>query len=144
MINYLRHDEEFHGVIKLVTGQEVIGKMIATDDNGKTVIYIENPAEARVHEMKNHQQQENKIIKGISFSKWFALSEEDFYIVPEEYIVSVASMSKEIMGYYIAWAKEQDPNYKPSVSEVEVSEDFGKIATLKEARNTLERIFKYL
>lgn len=28
MINYIRHDNEFFGVVKLVTGEEVIGTMI--------------------------------------------------------------------------------------------------------------------
>jgi hypothetical protein len=143
MITYIRHDEEFHGVVKLTTGQEIIGRMVATEEDGKTFIYVENPAEAKVHELKN-QQQENKITKGISFSKWFALSDEEFYVIPEETIVSVASMSKEIIGYYVVWVKEQDPNYTSEVTEVEVTEDFGKISSITEAKQKLERIFKYL
>jgi hypothetical protein len=117
--------------------------MIATEEEGKTFIYVENPAEARIHELKNSQQ-ENKITKGISFTKWFALSDEEFYVIPEESIVSVASMSKEIIGYYVVWVKEQDPNYTPEASEVEVTKDFGKISSITEAKQKLERIFKYL
>ena len=143
MITYIRHDEEFHGVVKLTTGQEIIGRMIATEEEGKTLIYVENPAEAKVHELKN-QQHENKITKGISFTKWFVLSDEEFYVIPEEFIVSVASMSKEIMGYYVVWVKEQDPNYTPEASEVEVTKDFGKVSSITEAKQKLERIFKYL
>ena len=33
MINYARHDEEFHGVIKLNNGEEILGKAILTEDN---------------------------------------------------------------------------------------------------------------
>lgn len=141
MISYIRHDEEFHGVIKLITGEYVIGKMLASEDDGKTHVYVQDPAEAKFHELKGDNR---KIQKGISFTKWMELSDEDFFIIPEESIVSVGSLSKEIIYYYNSWLNEQDPNYKSSSHEVEVSEEMGKIASLKEAKNKLERIFKYL
>jgi hypothetical protein len=141
MISYIRHDEEFHGVIKLITGEYVIGKMIAAEDEGKTHIYVQDPAEAKIHEMKGDNR---KMQKGISFSKWMELSDEDFFVIPEECIVSVGSLSKEIIFYYNSWVNELDPNYKSSSHEVEVSEEMGKIASLKEAKNKLERIFNDL
>jgi hypothetical protein len=143
MITYIRHDEEFYGVVKLTTGHDVIGKMIAMEEEHKTLLYIQDPAEVKIHELKN-QHKENKITKGISFNKWFALSDEDFYIVSEETILSVASLSKEIIGYYNVWVKEQDPDYKSEIAEVEVTKDFGKLGTIKEAKQKLEKIFKNL
>ncbi|BCU94821.1 MAG: hypothetical protein CM15mV6_1930 [uncultured marine virus] len=32
MINYIQHEKEFYGVVKLVSGDEVLGPMIATED----------------------------------------------------------------------------------------------------------------
>lgn len=146
MINYIRHDEEFYGVVKLITGEDVIGKMIATEDSdvtNKTFIYVQDPVEARIHNLKEDHK-EKKIVKGISFIKWMTLSDEDFFIIPEEHIVSVGSLSQEITYYYKNWLNEQDPNYKSDTSQVEVNEDMGRVTTLKEAKNRLERIFKYL
>ena len=142
MITYIKHDEEFYGVLKLTTGHDVIGRMIATEEESKTLIYIQDPAEVKIHQLKNNEQ--NKFTKGISFSKWFGLSDEDFYIVSEESILSIASLDKEIIGYYNVWIREQDPNYKNEISEVEVTKDFGKLGTIKEAKQNLERIFKNL
>ena len=31
MINYAKHDDEFHGVFKLVSGEEVLAKAVLTD-----------------------------------------------------------------------------------------------------------------
>ena len=36
MINYAKHDEEFYGVFKLVSGDEVLGKAILTNDELET------------------------------------------------------------------------------------------------------------
>ena len=43
MINYARHDEEFYGIFKLVNGEEVLGKAVLTEDNGETLVFIQNP-----------------------------------------------------------------------------------------------------
>lgn len=147
MISYIRHDEEFYGIVKLITGEDVIGKMIATiddpDTSNKTFIYVQDPVEASIHNLKEDHK-EKRVVKGISFSKWMALSDEDFFIIPEEHIVSVGSLSQDIMFYYKNWLNEQDPNYTPESTQLDVTEDMGRIATLKEAKKRLERIFKYL
>jgi len=141
MINYIRHEEEFHGVIKLTTGEYVVGKMLASADEGETHVYVQDPAEAKIHELKGESK---KIQKGISFNKWMELSDEDFFVITEKSIVSIGSMSKEIKYYYTSWINEQDPTYKPSTKEIEVTEEMGMISTLKDAKIKLERIFKYL
>lgn len=143
MIGYIRHDEEFNGVVKLTTGQEIIGKMIATEEDGRTLIFVQDPAEAKVHDIKN-QSSNNRIVKGLSFTKWFPLSDEDFFIIPEESIVSVASMSNEISSYYVAWVRDMNPNKESNNLQVELTEDFGKITSIQEAKQKLEKIFKYL
>ena len=30
MINYIRHDEQFHGTVKLITGEEILGEVLLT------------------------------------------------------------------------------------------------------------------
>ena len=32
MINYAKHDEEFHGIFKLVSGEEILAKAVMTED----------------------------------------------------------------------------------------------------------------
>ena len=40
MINYIRHDNEFYGIVKLVSGEEVMGSMIATNEDNCTMVYV--------------------------------------------------------------------------------------------------------
>ena len=42
-INYAKHDEEFYGVFKLLSGEEVLGKAVLTDDNGETLVFLQDP-----------------------------------------------------------------------------------------------------
>ena len=45
MLNYVRHDEEFHCSIKLMNGDEIVGRVIVTADEetNQDVVYIEEP-----------------------------------------------------------------------------------------------------
>jgi len=43
MINYARHDEEFYGIFKLISGDEIVGKAVLTEDNGESIVFITDP-----------------------------------------------------------------------------------------------------
>ena len=43
MINYAKHDEEFHGIFKLVSGEEILAKAVLTEDKGESLIFISDP-----------------------------------------------------------------------------------------------------
>ena len=43
MINFAKHDEEFHGIFKLVSGEEILAKAVLTDDDGETLCFISDP-----------------------------------------------------------------------------------------------------
>ena len=49
MINYIRHDNEFYGIVKLVSGEEVMGSMIATNEDNCTMVYVSDPSVSYPH-----------------------------------------------------------------------------------------------
>ena len=100
MINYARHDEEFYGVFKLSTGEELLAKAVLTEDNDETLAFLQNPVTLEVF---TKEIDENKVAKGIGFVDWFPSSDEDFYILREKDIISLATMSKEYSMMYEAY-----------------------------------------
>ena len=40
MISYAKHEEEFYGVLKLVSGEEVLGKAVLTNEGNETLCFI--------------------------------------------------------------------------------------------------------
>ena len=143
MINYARHDEEFHGVIKLNNGDEVLGKAILTEDNGETLIFISEPVMIQ-NVMK--ELPDGKVVKGVGFSKWMQFSDEDFYIIREKDIITVASMSNEVMFMYETYISEDidDESLPLKKSKLHVSPDtkMGYLGKIDEARSKLEKLFR--
>ena len=62
MINYARHDEEFHGIFKLSNGEEVLAKAVITEDEDESLVFIQDPVRV---ESVTKQVDEDKMVRGM-------------------------------------------------------------------------------
>ncbi|AOO15185.1 hypothetical protein W1240910_125 [Cyanophage S-RIM12_W1_24_0910] len=138
MINYARHDEEFYGVFKLLNGEEVLGKAVLTEDEGETLVFLQDPVCTQVI---HKELEEGKMIRGVGFSKWMQFSNEDFFILREKDILTVTSMSKEVSYLYEAFILSEDDE-KSSKTKVELEPEMGYLGKIDEARKLLEKIYR--
>ena len=139
MINFAKHDEEFFGIFKLTNGEEVLGKAVLTEDNGESLVFIQDPVALQI---VTREIGENKVAKGIGFTKWMQMSDEDFFIIREKDIVTVASMSKEVTFMYQSFLADEGGEDMQSANKEDPKRSDGYIGKIDEARRTLERIFK--
>ena len=141
MINYAKHDEEFYGIFKLVSGEEVLGKAVITDDNEETLVFISDPVAVQM--IVKESPDENKVVRGMGFAHWQQMSDEDFFILREKDIITVASMKKEIIIMYEAYLlSEQDTDKLKKERELELDPSIGYLGKIDQARRSLEKIFK--
>ena len=105
MINYIRHDEECYFNVKLISGDEIIGKGFASveEDTNETLVYIQDPLEITVV----IKEDEGKMSKGVGLNKWINFSDEDFYIISEKDIISIAPLSREGTLAYKRWLRNE-------------------------------------
>ena len=138
MINYARHDEEFYGVFKLLNGEEVLGKAVLTEDNGQTLVFIQNPVCTQIIQKET---EDGRTIRGVGFAKWMQFSDEDFFILQEKDIVTVTSMSKEVSFMYEAFIIGDDEEKKNN-TKLDLQPEMGYLGKIDEARKLFERIYK--
>ena len=139
MINYARHDEEFYGVFKLVSGEDVLGKALITEDNGESIVFIQDPVTLEIF---TRELDDGKVARGMGFSHWMQMCDEDFYIIREKDIVSLATMSKETIVMYEAYISGEELPEKIDKRRLSLDEDMGLVGKIDEARKLLERIYK--
>ena len=137
MINYARHDEEFYGVFKLLNGEEVLGKAVLTEDNGETLVFIQDPVCTQII---TKETEDGRTIRGMGFAKWMQFSDEDFFILREKDILTVTSMSKEVSYLYESFIIGDDS--KKNESKIELEPEMGYLGKIDEARKLFERIYK--
>ena len=135
MINYARHDEEFHGIFKLSNGEEILAKAVITEDEGESLVFIQDPVRV---ESVTKQVDEDKMVRGMGFARWMQMSDEEFFILREKDIVTVASMSKEITVMYEAFILGEDiSNKKISRSQTNVKDAAGYVGKIIKANSNL-------
>ena len=139
-INYAKHEEEFYGVFKLVSGEEVLGRAVLTEDQGESLVFIQEPV---CIQFIDKEINEKKLARAIGFSKWQQLSDEDFYIIREKDIFTVSSMNKEVIFMYEAYVHGADGFGKPRPQmKTDLSKTSGYVGRIDEARKKFEKIFK--
>ncbi len=135
-IQYIRHEQEFYGVIKLKTGDTLLGTMIATqeDDNpDKTVFYIQEPATPNMHQV----EKDGQMGMAVGLLKWMMFSDEDFYMVNEDDVVTVAPMSMDSILMYKMWVRKECKTKKTDV-EVKMNTNMGLVGKVSDFRSKLE------
>ena len=141
MISYATHEEEFYGVFKLVSGEEVLGKAVLTEDNGETLCFVQNPVSTVVMNNKDH---EGRNVRGVGFAKWMQFSDEDFYIIREKDVLTVSSMSKEITFMYEAFVQSENKGKPPKKDNLKIDPKpgMGYLGKIDDYRKIFEKLFK--
>ena len=141
MISYAKHEEEFYGVFKLVSGEEVLGKSVLTEDNGETLCFVQNPVSTVVMNNKDH---EGRNVRGVGFAKWMQFSDEDFYIIREKDVLTVSSMSKEITFMYEAFVQSENKGKPPKKDNLKIDPKpgMGYLGKIDDYRKIFEKLFK--
>ena len=139
-IQCIRHEQEFYGVIKLKTGDTLLGSMIATqeDDNpDKTVFYIQEPATPNMHQV----EKDGQMGMAVGLLKWMMFADEDFYMVNEDDIITVAPMSMDSILMYKMWVRKECKTSKTDV-EVKMNPNMGLVGKVSDFRSKLEDFWK--
>ena len=140
MINYIRHEQEFFGVVKLKSGETILGSMIATKEENapdKTVFYIQDPACPHNHPV----EKDGQAGMAVGLLKWMMFSDEEFYMVNEDDVVTVAPMSMESVLMYKIWVRKEKGGNNSEV-EIQINKNMGLVGKVSNFRGQLEDFWK--
>ncbi len=142
MLKHLISHEEIFCNVKLVNGEEIIGKCVVVDDEDENyTLMIEHPCEAHIVERETPSGQ---IVNGLSISKWMNFTKEDFCIIDDDKIISVAPLTDEIRVLYNMFINKEITKNKPrKKSKKEITKELGLIDNVEKMRKKLEDLFKH-
>lgn len=125
--------DEFVATIKLVTGEEILTKVIVNNDASEETVIIDNPLICQ--EVRTHGA---NIPLGYKFEPWMKMSEEDVFIIHMTSIITMSEIKdkKVIMTYEEICKKgfqRQDPD---------LTREMGSIGTVKDCRDMIEKLYR--
>ena len=128
--------EEFHGSIKLITGEEIFALISIEETDQEPIIMVQSPV---IMKMLNNGSSQYVKIK-----PWMELSDDDLYLIKMDKIITMTEVSdKQMISFYERYLNDEDVEIvldgKVSISN---NEQLGFVSTVEDARKKLEEIFK--
>lgn len=126
--------DEFVASVKLVTGEEILTKVIVNKDAQEETIIIDNPLTCQ--EVRSHGA---NIPLGYKFEPWIKMSEEDVFIIRMSSIITMTEIKdQQVLVTYQevikkGFSRENNPD---------VTREMGSIGTVKDCRDMIEKLYK--
>jgi len=122
--------DEFYAAIKLVSGEEIFSVVCIDENDGDTVLLLQNPVMMKVIE--------NNYGSMIKIKPWMEIPEDDFFIIKYDRVITMTEVkTPKIINFYQKYLNEDD---SPE-GQVEITDKMGYVSSVEDARKTLENIF---
>jgi hypothetical protein len=129
--------EEFHAIVKLVSGEELLSLIFIDENNGDPVVVMQNPVTMKIVNNRYGMQ--------IKVKPWMEMSNDDFFIVkPDKIITMTETKDIRLITIFDNYVKEDLENERTEVStgKVKPSSDMGYVTSVEKAREILEKLYK--
>jgi len=126
--------EEFHAVLKLITGEEIFSLVSVDENDGDSIIMLSNPVI-----MKMLSGPAGRYVK---VKPWLELPDQDLFLIKYDKIITMSEVTDEQMiNFYNRYLNEDDIDIEID-GKVSLTDKMGFITTVDDARLKLEEIFK--
>ena len=129
-------EQDFYASVKLVSGEEIFGEVMPSDENGRTVLIISDPVEIETVSMDGRHE-------GLRMMPWLrSMPSENIVIIPMDRVITVveAQEDSEVVKYYRKFIFTN--TNQTSSEKIKVSKKMGYVISVEKARQSLEDIFK--
>ena len=128
-------EEEFYASVKLVSGEEIFGEVMPSEENGRTVLIISDPVEIETVSRDGRHE-------GLRMMPWLrSMPSEGIIIIPMDKVITVveAREDSEVVAYYQRFIMT---NLSGGSSEkIKVTKKMGYVISVEKARESLEKLF---
>ena len=129
-------EEDFYASVKLVSGEEIFGEVMPSEENGRTVLIISDPVEIETVSMDGRHE-------GLRMMPWLrSMPSENIVIIPMDRVITVveANENSEVVRYYQKFIFTNTNQI--SSEKIKVTKKMGYLISVEKARESLENIFK--
>jgi hypothetical protein len=127
--------DEFYGVIKLITGEEIFA-LISVEENdlGNPIVMVQTPVTMKVLSHAHGQY--------VKIRPWLELADEDMYLISYDRIITMSQVKDEQMiQFYTRYLEEDGLDFEID-GKVKINEQMGYISTVEKSRKLLEELYK--
>ena len=126
--------EEFLGVIKLVSGEEILAKICPCEEEDKTILILDSPVTFETIQIRNMGG-----MGAVRVNPWLEMSQNSPLVINMEKVITVSEIHDEqVIKIYERYLKDKDRDDNKSP----INKDMGFLSSISDARIFLEKLYK--
>jgi len=133
-MNDKEFDKEFPGMLKLVSGEEIIGNVLVCEQEDGYV--VQNPFSVEEHIIETPV---GEMVK-VELRPWAKFSKEEIFFVEKEKTITVYEADERILKIYDRTLRKYFLG--ETGNQVSLDEEMGFRTKITDARESLEKLFK--
>ena len=128
-------DDEFIGTVKLITGEEIVSKVVYLEDEDK--VMLENPLQ-----VDSAKQRKGALeISGFSFREWMSATFDNMFIINRSHIITVSELEGPIVDFYNETLLRMENGKSLTGRGGKLPRGSGYLGSVKDMKKSLEDIF---
>jgi len=126
-------EEDFYAVIKLISGEEIFSIVCPSEENGRTMLILNNPVTIEVVVMKQIGMQ------GYKIDPWLKFADDDTFLLNMDKVLTISEVrDPETIEMYHKYLRQQESKD----SKNPLTPEMGYLSSVSEARKMLEKLYK--
>ena len=125
--------EEFHAVLKLVSGEEIFAKVCPCEEEDKTILILESPV---IFETITIRQSG---VQAVRINPWLRMSDDPILVMNMNNVMTMTEIDdKHMIGVYNKFLRDQHRTTNKS----NLNPNMGFLSSISDARIFLEKLYK--
>ena len=127
--------EEFFATVKLITGEEIVSKVVYLEDEDK--VMLENPLQ-----VDSAKQRKGALeLSGFSFREWVCATFDKMFIINRDHIITVSEIEGPIVDFYKETLLRMENGKSLNGKGGKLPRGSGYLGSVKDMKKSLENIF---
>ena len=128
-------NEDFLAIIKLISGEEILSTVSYLDD--ENLLILDCPVVMKCDGVRQHG------VNVVRVEPWIKTGVETLYMIPMENIITLSEViDSKTIRIYSKFVKVYYYDYDYESIDEKITKEMGYISTVKEARSTLEKLYR--
>ncbi len=126
-------EEDFYAVIKLVSGEEIFSIVCPSEEEGRTMLILNNPVIIEVVVMKQIGMQ------GYKIDPWLKFADDDTFLLDMDKVLTISEVrDEETIEMYHKFLRQKDKKN----SKNPLTPEMGYLSSVSEARKKFEKLYR--
>ena len=127
--------EEFFATVKLITGEEIVSKVVYLEDEDK--VMLENPLQ-----VDSAKQRKGALeISGFAFKEWVCATFDKMFIINRNHIITVSEIEGPIVDFYKETLLRMENGKSLNGKGGKLPRGSGYLGSVTDMKKSLENIF---